>query len=277
MSVVYSLPKRAIADRVVRRGSRREPMVRMSQIQDKAGRVFVLKAIDSTTSSIAQEARFEVTDCAALCSLLEKPFAEFETGAVFELDPADVATLVRHFGLDFETGDMRVELYPWHPNDDLPYQVHTGRELALMLRGIKPLAVFSEVHPSLHGLYIIPELEFEPHVNAGRIIKREEIVPPDRQAPVVRGQRIGTRRVLYVLPGEAWRIDAYILLWRTAEKSGWNEGFERMEGSLLGYEDWQNDIHIERRYRRDASGRQSSNPSTALGASDTKPNPSNDI
>jgi hypothetical protein len=43
-----------------------------------------------------------------------------------------------------------------------------------------------------------------------------------------------------------------------------------MEGSLLGYEDWQNDIHIERRYRRDVSSRQSSNLSTALDVPDTR-------
>jgi hypothetical protein len=175
----------------------------MSQIQDSTGRVFVRKAIDSMTSSIAQEARFEIKDGAALCALLDKPLTEFEAHAVFDLEPADVATLVDHFGLEFEARGMRVELRPWHPNDDLPYPVHTGRELALMLRGIKPLAVFSDEHPSLHGLYVIPEREFEPHVNAGRIIKREEIVPPDRDAPVVRGQPTGMRKVLYALPGEA--------------------------------------------------------------------------
>jgi hypothetical protein len=57
------------------------------------------------------------------------------------------------------------------------------------------------------------------------------------------------RRVLYALRGEEWRIDAYILMRKTADKSGWNEGFERLEGSLLGYLDWQNDFHIEQ-YRR---------------------------
>ena len=99
---------------------------------------------------------------------------------------------------------------------------------------------------------IILEREFEPHVAAGFIVKREHLEPPAANAPVVKGQRIGIRRVLYALRGEKWRIDAYLLLWKTAEKSGWNEGFERlerMEGSLLGYEDWQNDFHIKHHYR----------------------------
>jgi hypothetical protein len=232
-----------------------------------------LRAIDSAIASIAQEAGFEISGVAALCSLLKKPLSEFDPRAVFALDAAYVAALVERFDLDFDARAMAVELHPWHPNDDLPYQVHTGREWALMLRGIKPPAVFVDEHPSPHGLHVIPEPEFEPHVAAGRIVKREEVVPPTKGAPVVRGQRIGMRRVLYALPDEAWRIDACFLLWRTAEKSGWNEGFERMEGSLLEYEDWQNDVYIERRYRRDAIGRQPSNASPALSVFDTDPNP----
>jgi hypothetical protein len=215
---------------------------------ENAGRVFVLRAIDPNTASIAHEARFEVADAAALCALLQMPLSEFDPAAYYELDPEDVTILVQHFHLDFDAGASVVELHPWHPNDELPYCVHTGRELALMLAGTKPLAAFIDVHPSLHGAKVIPEREFEPHVAAGRIVKREEITPPAPDAPMVRGQRIGTRRMLYALPSEVWRIEAYLLLWKTAETSGWSAGFERMEGTLLGYEDWQNDYHIERRY-----------------------------
>jgi len=215
---------------------------------ENAGRVFVLRVVDPDTASIAHEARFEVADAATLCALLQKPLSEFDPRAYYELDPEDVTILVRHFHLDFDAHASVVELHPWHPNDDLPYRVHTGRELALMLAGTKPLAAFIDDFPSLHGLYVIPEREFEPHVAAGRIVKREDITAPGPGAPVGRGQRLGTRRVLYALPCEAWRIDAYLLLWKTAEKSGWNAGFERMEGSLLGYEDWQNDYYVEHRY-----------------------------
>lgn len=56
---------------------------------------------------------------------------------------------------------------------------------------------------------------------------------------------------------EVWRIEAYLLLWATAEKSGWNAGFERMEGSLLGYEDWQNDVHLARWRRPGSADRES--------------------
>ena len=109
-----------------------------------------------------------------------------------------------------------------------------------MLAGVKPLAVFSE---SLHnpGIEIIPDRRLEPHVLSGRFVMREH--------QAVQGGR-QTRTVLYALPAESWRIPAYLLLKRTAEKTGWNEGFERIEGSLLGYEEWQNDQYIERVFHR---------------------------
>ncbi len=50
-------------------------------------------------------------------------------------------------------------------SDDLKdNQVHTNRELALMLAGSKPLAAFVDVHPFVDGAFGIPEREFEPHV-----------------------------------------------------------------------------------------------------------------
>jgi hypothetical protein len=65
-----------------------------------------------------------------------------------------------------------------------------------------------------------------------------------------RVESLSANTSILALPGEQWRIDAYLLLWKAAEKSGWNEGFERLEGTLLGYEDWQNDYHIEHFFRK---------------------------
>ena len=108
----------------------------------------------------------------------------------------------------------------------LSCELHTGQELAMMLAGAKPLAVFADDHPSLHGHYIIPEREFEPYVASGHLVKREYISAPKAKAPIVDGQKIGIRRVLYALSEQQWRTDAYLLLLKTSEKTGWNEGFE---------------------------------------------------
>jgi hypothetical protein len=210
---------------------------------------YVLEAIDPATASIALEARFEVKTRSELRLLLDMPDDELTDHASYDLKPFLVAKIVSYYGLSFEPGSMPVKLHPWHPIYDLPYKVHTGRELAMMLAGTKPLAVFSDAYPKHHDFDNIPEREFEPHVRAGRIIKREHIEPPGPDDPVINGQPIGARRVLYALPGEEWRIDAYLQLWGTCKKTGWTAEMEREEGTLLGYEDWQNDIHMKGSWR----------------------------
>ena len=124
---------------------------------------------------------------------------------------------------------------------DYPYLLHTGVELELMLQGKKPLAAFCDALASSFDEAIIPEQAFAPHVDSGRFTKRVSIVGE---------QPNQLRRVLYALPREAWRIDAYLMMWNIAERSGWNETLERMEGRLLGYEDWQCDFHIQNRFIR---------------------------
>jgi len=62
------------------------------------------------------------------------------------------------------------------------------------------------------------------------------------------------QQVYVATRGEEWRIDAFTLLRDVMDKSGRNEALERLEGSLLGYEEWQDDWWIEhkRRNRRGA-------------------------
>jgi len=207
---------------------------------------FILRAIDAATERIAAKAVFETSDILELCTLAGIDSDNFPLNRVVYLDPVAVEKITKRYAVTYDAPSKDTVLAPWHPIDELPYQVHTHRELALMLAGKKPLSAFSEAYPSLdeeRGL--IPERAFQTHVESGRIIKREHLFPPNENLPKLRGQPSGTRRVLYALPGEEWRIDAYLLLWKTAEKVGWGEGFERLEGSLLGYEDWENDAFID--------------------------------
>jgi len=111
----------------------------------------------------------------------------------------------------------------------------------MMLEGKKPFAAFTDSYPKNHDAYVIPELEFAPYVENGTFIKREHIF---------KYTEYGTLIVMYALPAEEWRVNAYILLWETADKTGWNESLERMQGRLLGYEEWQNDFHIENRFKK---------------------------
>ena len=130
--------------------------------------------------------------------------------------------------------------------DLLPYEVHTNRELEFMLERGKPLAHFCDAYPAEPNEEIFPEEAFRPYVENGTLVKREFVEllrePPPREHPHIRGNR----HLFYARLSEAWRIDAYILMMAAAAKAGWSEGFERFQGSLLGYEEWQTDVHLER-------------------------------
>jgi hypothetical protein len=129
-----------------------------------------------------------------------------------------------------------------HPKN-LPYELHTNRELELMLAGTKPVAYFYDVSPAEPSEEIIPEQAFAPFVMSGTFIRREWLQPlpgpPPPSAPEIRG----TRYVFFALPAEEWRIDELIALKNDAS-ARWSEAKERREGSLLGYEEWQNDAWI---------------------------------
>jgi len=130
--------------------------------------------------------------------------------------------------------------------DDLPYELPTGRELEFMLQRGKPFAHFCDEYPAEPCEDVIPEAVFAPYVAQGIFEKREFVEPLFGPPPAGHPHIKGIRYVLYARRYEGWRIDAYIMLRAAAAKSGWSEGFERLEGALLGYEEWQMDAHLDR-------------------------------
>jgi hypothetical protein len=95
-----------------------------------------------------------------------------------------------------------------------------------MLAGTKPLAMFSDVVPSP---YEWPDAAFDPHVAAGRLVKKEFLTNlPDGHT---------VRHLFFALPGEAWRIEeAYALSLMHFDEPGIeaDECCARL-GRLLGY------------------------------------------
>ena len=200
----------------------------------------VLEVIDPDTECVRSQVSLEVSDVAELNVLLGTE--NFDPHLVYSLSQEQIVRLAKHANCAVGLIAIPARLRGHRESDDLPYQTHTNRELLLMLEGTKPLASFVGQHPIDPDVEDIPERLFDPYVSAGRLLKHE-FVEAREVAPGVR-----LRRVLYALPSEEWRIKAYTLMLETAEKSGWNEGFERMEGALLGYQDWQNDAHIRREF-----------------------------
>jgi hypothetical protein len=128
---------------------------------------------------------------------------------------------------------------------DLPYELHTGREMELMLRGTKPLAHFYDEHPAEPCEEIIPEEAFAPYVRSGVFETLEFVELLNRPLQTSHTHVKGIRHVFYALPAEAWRIDAYVEMQLRLAPAGWSLELERLQGRLLGYEDWQTEIHLE--------------------------------
>ena len=107
-----------------------------------------------------------------------------------------------------------------------------------MLRGIKPMAMFSDIDGQEPDCVMRYHRMFERHVLDGLFYRR--IV--DMEVPGRSDLQL--RRVFYTLPGEDWRVEAMLEL--IEHYGNWTNEHERRFGSLLGYEDWQNDIWLER-------------------------------
>jgi hypothetical protein len=129
----------------------------------------------------------------------------------------------------------------WSPFD-VPYELHTTRELECMLKRGKPLAHFSDFYPPEPDEKIVPQGAFAPYVANGTFEMRVFVTLERRTE---RPEMGGAIHVFYARPCEAWRIDAFIAMMAAAARSGWSEGFERLEGFLLGYTEAQTDAHLK--------------------------------
>jgi hypothetical protein len=68
-----------------------------------------------------------------LCRFPRIDVSDFKDNVSYPLDASIVATLKNHYGLNFETQGFEIWLRTHAPNDNLPYKVHAGRELDMML------------------------------------------------------------------------------------------------------------------------------------------------
>ncbi|HEY4141524.1 MAG TPA: hypothetical protein VGM57_08930 [Pseudolabrys sp.] len=111
---------------------------------------------------------------------------------------------------------------------------HEDRELELMVAGLKSLSMFVEAVPPDGGPYF-PEQEFDALVSEGRLIKRELI---EAWRDHAKNCDLETRRVLYALPREEWRLNAMLLVQEVYRSlaPGWRPDLERIIGRLLGYD-----------------------------------------
>lgn len=209
-------------------------------------RHFVLQALDPALDCPVLEARFRADEPSRLQTIIGDPADDDpDLRNVYSLDPGQLDAITASFDVRFDAGDREVWLGPWQSIRETPYLVHTGFELPLMLEGRKPLAKFSDGYPSewLQALMA----RFKPFVGQG-LIDCRVIDDPWPKPRRITGDRVveGHREVYFTLPGEEWRVEANRLLFDVCLKTGWNDTLERLEGRLLGYEEWQNDWWLGR-------------------------------
>jgi hypothetical protein len=201
---------------------------------------FILQAFDPEYGHPAFEMMFVVERLEELRALLGTAADEDpELAMVYTLDAGDLDAINRHFGLTFDPDGRITRLAKWIHNREPPYLVHTGFELVLMIEGRKLFARMADSYPP-HQHY--DEDLFDRYVALG-ILHKEVQLEPFAEPVRYRDGRIleGLRTVYYTLKGQEWRIPAWKLVSEASRKSGWNDHFERLEGMLFGYEEWQND------------------------------------
>ena len=210
---------------------------------------FLIEAFDLEQWCPVLQAMFPVDDPQVLRAILAGMADDDpELEKIYFLDDEELAAIVATFNVSFDAAqldskDLEISLFQWRSCDRMPYLTHTGYELPLLLDGRKKLARMLDLYPPMT---FKGEDRFEHWVAKG-VLHREEVNEPFDKPIQSRGQTyLGHRTVYYTPKGEEWRIPASKLIWDASGKSGgWNEYFERLEGMLFGYEDWQNDWWIK--------------------------------
>ena len=207
---------------------------------------FILSAFDKQQWCPVLQARFSIDDVERLRPVLgEQAKEDPQLHNQYIIDRDGLAHIVERFGVSFdaeriECKEPEIFLFRIRQLSHLPYLVHTGYELPLLIDGRKKLARFSEVYPpsTFEG-----EDRFDQWVAKGFLHKEEFLEPFDHAS---RKGWLGQRTVYYTPKGEEWRVAASRLIWGEFGKTRpWDETLERLEGLLFGYEDWQNDRWIE--------------------------------
>jgi hypothetical protein len=210
---------------------------------------FLLEAYNLEQCCPVLQAMLTVDDPQALRAILgEMADEDPDLQWIYHLDDKELAAIAAKFNVSFDAAqldskNLDIILFRQRRIDQMPYLPHTRYELPLLLDGRKKLARFAEAYPPMT---FEGEDRFDHWVAKG-VLHREEVTEPfDAPVRSSRGQTyLGHRTVYYTPKGEEWRIPASKLIWDASGKSGgWNEYFERLEGMLFGYEDWQNDWWI---------------------------------
>jgi hypothetical protein len=150
------------------------------------------------------EARLQISDVPALRKLIGEAANDdpkLECSYVLDIDELDAVAALSDS--PFQPDRRLTTLTPWDSLRNVPYLIHTGFELPLMLDGRKPLAAFSD-SVSWITQYLS---RYDRFVEEG-LFTRRILEPGD------------IREVYFAIPDQDWRIDAYVRLAENGCKNG---------------------------------------------------------
>jgi hypothetical protein len=180
---------------------------------------FVVGAFDHEQWCQVLQTRLPVTDLQPLRQMLGEAAAddpELEQDYILDLDQFAAITARFNVRLDVEglaSRDLTIFLFRSRRSDKIPYLIHGGYELPLLLDGRKKLARFSDYYPPMK---FEGESRFDHWVAEG-VLHREEVDEPfDPPEQTPRGTWNGHRTVYYTRKGEEWRIPAMKLVFHAA-------------------------------------------------------------
>ena len=153
--------------RTARENLERERQIAMNTNETHQSRHrFILRTFDPTRGCPVLEALFRVADVETLRSLLgEDATADADLRYDYVLDSRQLQAITEQFEIAFDPQGLECWLSRARSIGDVPYLVHTGYELALMLDGRKPFAKFAVEYPSEPDQFP-EEALFEPHMLA---------------------------------------------------------------------------------------------------------------
>src|SRR5262249_39646812 len=163
---------------------------------------FILQAIHPDLGCPAFEAMFIVDRLEDLRELLGGAAGDDpELQAHYCLEPAELAAIASRFDVPFDPAGREACLCRWTwRRDNVPYLVHTGFELPLMLDGHKPFARMGTDSYPPHKHW--NEERFEHYVAQGLLYKEVDLEPFSQPHTTRDGRVIeGWRTVYYALKG----------------------------------------------------------------------------
>lgn len=149
------------------------------------------------------------------------------------LDNTNASLLLKKLELPRTCDKNAACLFKASKHHYLTYQIHTNRELDLMIAKSKPMAVFYKNTKEDFDIYGGQKFEelYKKHSFKKRVLRHNNV-----------------EYTFFTLPREQWRVEAYMLMLELRDSQGNNRHTEWLEGQLLGYTEEQNKEFLEKFY-----------------------------